>query len=258
MRPFHRALVRPPGERFAEGLTSGRLGAPDLAKCLTQHAAYVEALRSCDLDVTVLDPDPDFPDATFVEDVAVVAIHGAMLARPGAPSRQGEVGRIRPVLHSLFRSLAAIEPPGTVDGGDVCEADGHVFIGISERTNEAGAEQLARWLEAGGLDTTTLDVRGLPGLLHLKSGLAALGDGRLVATEALARQPALRGWEILRVRPEEAYAANLVRVNDRVLVAAGFPAIVSSIGDLGLEVVSLDVSEFRKMDGGLSCLSLRF
>lgn len=258
MRPLRRAIVRPPGPRFAAGLTTARLGPPDAERALAQHAAYVGALRSCGLDVTVLDADPDFPDATFVEDTAVVFAHGAILARPGAASREGEVARIRPVLDSLFESTAAIAPPGTLDGGDVCEADGHVFIGLSARTDEGGAEQLVRWLEGGGHDATVVDVRGLPGLLHLKSGVAALGDGRLVVAEALARHPAFRGWEIVRVPRDETYAANLVRVNDRVLVAAGFPATEASLRGMGFDVMPLEMSEFRKMDGGLSCLSIRF
>jgi dimethylargininase len=145
-----------------------------------------------------------------------------------------------------------------LDGGDVCDAGGHFLIGISERTNPEGASQLARWVESRGFTSATVDIGGMGEILHLKSGLAYLGGGRLAVIESLAGHPALRGYDPVPVPDEEAYAANCILVNDRVLVASGFPAFESALRGLGYPVLALGMSEFRKMDGGLSCLSLRF
>lgn len=255
---FRNAIVCPPGSRFAEGLTTAGLGAPILKRALEQHARYCEALERCGLSLTRLDPDPRFPDGTFVEDAAVLTPGFAVLARPGAASRQGEVAGIREVLARFYRSIRAIEAPGTVDGGDICEAEGHFFIGISERTNEAGARQLAGFLEKEGYTSSFVDIRNTGGILHLKSGIACLGDRRLVLIGALAGREEFRGYDVVRVETSEEYAANCVRINDRVFLAAGFPALEKSLVRLGTRVVPLEMSEFRKMDGGLSCLSLRF
>ena len=255
---FTRAIVRPPSATFADGLTTAGLGAPDLPAALAQHAAYVAALEECGLAVTALPPDDRFPDSTFVEDTAVLARGLAVLCRPGAPSRAGEVEAIRAVVGAFFPSPAAIEAPGTVDGGDVCEAGDHVFIGVSERTNEEGARQLAAHLATRGLGSTLVDVRGIPGLLHLKSGIAWLGGRTLALTEPFASRAEFAGWSPLLLPPEESYAANAVLVNGRVLLASGFPRFEESVRALGLPTLPLGMSEYRKLDGGLSCLSLRF
>ena len=245
---FAHALVRPPASTFADGLTTAGLGSPDLPLALAQHEAYVKALEGCGLSVTRLPADDRFPDSTFVEDTAVLARGLAVLCRPGAPSRSGEVEAIR----------TAIEAPGTVDGGDVCEAGDHVFVGISERTNEAGARQLAAHLATRGLGTTLVDVRGIPGLLHLKSGIAWLGERTLALARPFAGRPEFAGWDVLDVPAGEEYAANAVLVNGRVLLASGYPRFETALRALGLRTVALDMSEFRKLDGGMSCLSLRF
>jgi dimethylargininase len=255
---FTHAIVRPPAATYAEGLTTAGLGPPDLPLALAQHRAYVAALEAAGLLVTVLPPDDRFPDSTFVEDTAVLARGLAVLCRPGAPSRLGEVEAVRPALEPFFPCVAAIEAPGTVDGGDVCEAGGYVFIGVSERTNEAGARQLAAHLATRGLGSSLVDARGIPGLLHLKSGLAWLGGRVLALSTPFAERPEFSGWEVLRVPDGEDYAANAVLVNGRILLAAGYPGFESAVKALGLPVVPLDMSEYRKLDGGLSCLSLRF
>jgi len=254
------AIVRFPCGNFAEGLTTAGLGPPDVALALEQHARYCEALERSGLALRRLPPDPRFPDSTFVEDPAVVTDRGAILTRPGAPSRRGEVAGIRAAVAEAFPTPAEIRSPGTVEGGDVCKAGDRFFIGISGRTNEDGARQLAALLREQGYAASCIDVRGLPGVLHLKSGLAWLGDGRLVVVDELASCPALRhgDYEIVRVDPEESYAANCVRVNRVVLFAAGYPRLERRLRDLGYELDVLEASEFRKMDGGLSCLSLRF
>jgi len=145
-----------------------------------------------------------------------------------------------------------------VDGGDVCDADGHVLVGISARTNEEGAGQLARILEGWGFRSSFVDIRGQQALLHLKSGMSYLGDGRMVISSELAGWATLDGYETPEVSPAEAYAANCVAINGRVLVAAGYPRLAATLAARGCDVVPLEMSEFRRMDGGLSCLSLRF
>ncbi len=254
---FRRAIVRPPADNFAQGLTTVSLGVPDVGLALEQHRRYGEALERCGLELERLAADPRHPDSTFVEDTAILTPHGAILTRPGAPSREGEVADIERVLSKRFPALARIDAPGTVDGGDVCDAGDHFFIGISRRTNAEGARQLARHLAELGHPSSEVDIRGIPGILHLKSGIAAVA-GRLVAWRALADHPAFASREKLVVDEGESYAANCVEVNGALLVAAGFPRLESAVRGLGLETIVLDMSEFEKMDGGLSCLSLRY
>lgn len=255
---FTQALLRLPGDNFAQGLTQAGEGAPDPALALVQHQHYRAALEAAGVSLTVLPADPRHPDGCFVEDTALVTARGAILTRPGAPSRRGEVDSIAAALDAAFPQPARIEAPGTVDAGDVCEADGHFLIGLSARTNEAGADQLAGWLGDRGYRSDLLDIRRCRTLLHLKTGIAYLGDGRLLATPDVPRHRALAAYEILEVPANEQYAANALRVNDLVLVAAGYPATRAAIESLGYATVALDLSEFRKLDGGLSCLSLRW
>jgi dimethylargininase len=257
MRLTH-AIVCPPGDNFANGLTTSDLGPPDLALARSQHEAYIRALEECGLTITRLKPDPRFPDSPFVEDMAVVTARGALITRPGVECRQGEVAVIGRALEEHFQWIGAIEAPGTLDGGDVCEADGHFFIGRSERTNDEGARQLSAWVSELGWDASVIDIRALSELLHLKSGLAHLGGRRLAAIGVLARQLVVQDYEVLRVPKDEEYAANCMRVNDAILVPAGFPHMAQAVREPGIRVIELEISEFRKMDGGLSCLSLRW
>jgi dimethylargininase len=210
------------------------------------------------LSLVWLPADPNFPDSTFVEDAAIVTSRGAILTRPGAPSRAGEVTAVGAALGRWFPELDAIVAPGTVDGGDVCEAGPHFFIGVSQRTNEEGADQLAAWLTGRGFGSSVIDIRRLRGMLHLKTGLSWLGGGRLLAARGIAGHKALRGWEVVEVPKREDYAANCIRVNDAVLVAQGFPKTAARLSSLGYDVAEVDMSEYRKMDGGLSCLSVRW
>jgi dimethylargininase len=258
---FTQAIVRIPGENFQDGLTTvgeGVLGAPIFEKALAQHAAYCRALEACGLRLTVLDKDLDHPDSTFVEDTAVLTAHAAILSRPGAASRLGEVARIRETVLRFFPRHHEITAPGTMDGGDICEAEQHVFIGVSHRTNEEGARQLAGFLAQEGYTSSTVDIRAMTSILHLKSGISCIGDNTLVLMEEMADRPEFKGYRIIRVSEAESYAANCVRVNDRVLLPTGFPGLEADLRRHGFNPLVLDMSEYRKMDGGLSCLSLRF
>jgi dimethylargininase len=255
--PFTRAIVRRPSPNFADGLTHGDHGVPSYSIAKAQHDLYCETLERCGLTLTRVSTDAHFPDATFVEDVAILTPRGAIVTRPGAVSRRGEVDSIREALVEFAPSVGEIAEPGTVDGGDICEVDHRYLIGISSRTNEEGARQLEALLANQGYESTRVDIRGVPQLLHLKSGLAALEDGRLVAVGVLADRDELRGYPVVRVDDRESYAANCVSFNGRVLIARGFPLLESALVALRYDVVTLEMSEFRKMDGGLSCLSLR-
>jgi dimethylargininase len=255
---FKQAIVRPPGPGFAQGLTTSELGPPIDELAREQHAAYCAALEACGLSLIRLEADERYPDSTFVEDTAVLAERCAVVTRPGAPSRQGEVAGVRAALAGLYPALHSIDAPGTLDGGDICQAGERFFIGVTARTNEAGAGQLAAILAAHGYAAALVDIRAIPGLLHLKSGLAWLGDGLLLLVRELADHPAFADFEHIYVNDTEAYAANCVRVNDRVLVPAGYPGVRAALAALGYATIALDMSEFQKMDGGLSCLSLRF
>ena len=255
---FRHAIVRLPGINFAQGLTTVELGAPSYDKVLHQHARYCEALRECGLELTKLDADLDHPDSTFVEDTAVLTSHSAILTRPGARSRQGEVAAIRPALQSFFTEVLEIEAPGTLDGGDICEAGHRFFLGLSQRTNEEGARQLAAHLAREGYTSAVIDVRGMSSILHLKSGISYIGENTLVVMEEMADLELFKGYELVRITEQESYAANCVRVNERVLVAAGYPMLTAELKRRGFHPLELEMSEFQKMDGGLSCLSLRF
>ncbi len=256
---FTRAIVRPPAPNFADGLTTVDLGRPDVPLALRQHAAYCDALARHGCEIIALPSDERYPDSTFVEDTALILPGlGAILTRPGAESRAGEVDAIAGALVRFFPTLAQIAVPGTLDAGDVCEAGDHVFIGISHRTNAEGAAQLSKWLQQFAVSSSTVDIRGINSILHLKSGIAAIEKHRLVLIEALADHSAFASYDIVRVPSDEEYGGNCVRVNDAIFVSAGQPRFDDQLRALGYTLEVLDMSEYRKMDGGLSCLSLRF
>lgn len=260
---FTKAVVRPPAANLFEGITRAGLGAPVFERAVEQHSAYCEALERCGLQLIKLEPDAQYPDSTFVEDTAIL-VEGfednfpgcAVITRPGAESRRGEVTEIRSVITRICSQVFSIEAPGTLDGGDVCQAGSHFFIGISERTNQAGAQQLVGILTPLSYSCSLIDIREMDGLLHLKSGMGYLGEDRLVITQALA-QKMPQNFELIRVPTDEEYSANCIQVNEYVLIPSGYRSLPATLADLGYQVIKLDMSEFQKMDGGLSCLSLR-
>lgn len=251
---FSRAICRLPAKTFAAGLTTAGLGMPDYTLMCAQHRAYVAALESSGLLVETLEPLPAYPDAHFVEDVAVVTPEIAIITRPGARARRGEEQHIRATL-ARYRPLVFIEEPGTLDGGDVLQIGDDFFVGLSARTNAAGAEQLAHFLAPFGYTCTAVP---LGKSLHLKSDVNYIGRNTLLVTEAWAGAPAFAAYEKLVVPANEAYAANTLLVNSRLHSPRGFAETHHLLRAAGFEVVVLDASEARKMDGGLSCLSLRF
>lgn len=246
------AIVRRPGRNFANGITTSKLGQPDFTTALEQHSAYCEALIKCGVELAVLDTDERYPDGCFVEDTAVVNSRVKVISRPGAATRRGEEEAIARVLAG-YGPTEAITAPGTLEGGDVLRTENHYYIGISERTNREGASQLSAILSKHGFSSSLIRVKAG---LHLKSDIAYLGNGNFISTPVFSHVAHPANTIILD--PDEYYSANCLRVNDYLLIAKGFPKSKRKILDLGYNIIELDMSEFRKMDGGLTCLSLLF
>ncbi len=252
---FKRAIVRRPGQSMVKGLTSFDLGKPSVELALLQHEAYVEALKTCGLGVVVLEADERYPDSTFVEDTALLTPTCAIITNPGALSRKGETGVIKEVLQDYYTNIEVVQEPGTVEGGDIMMVGSHFYIGLSDRTNEEGAKQVIAFLEKYGLSGSTLSVGDM---LHLKSGIVYLEHNTVAATGDFLKVEEFQKFNILKIDEDESYAANCIWVNGNVLVAKNFPKTAKTIADAGYPTIELDVSEFRKLEGGLSCLSLRF
>lgn len=252
---FTKAIVRPPAPNMIDGLTSAQLGKPDFILAIKQHGEYVRALESCGLEVICLEADPEFPDSTFVEDVALLTTECAIITHPGAPSRQGEIRGMKKILGSYYDNIETVQPPGNLEAGDVMMVGTHFYIGLSERTNRQGAEQLIMHLQSHGLSGSVIELKDV---LHLKTGVAYLEHNTLVACGEFLHHPAFQNFNILPIDKSESYAANCIWVNDTILVPSGFPKTREAIRKVGYHTVDIDVSEFQKVDGGLSCLSLRF
>lgn len=252
---FTKAIVRKPSKSMVDGLTSANLGVPVYENALKQHRNYIEALKSCGLEVIVLEADEKYPDSTFVEDVALLTPQCAIITNPGAESRRGEVEEMRELLKKYYSNIVEINSSGFVEAGDIMMVGSHFYIGLSERTNLAGAKQMIAALEKYGL---TGSVVSLEKVLHLKTGLAYLEKNNLVVCGEFINHSEFDKFNKIIIPEEESYAANCIWVNDTVIIPAGFPKSKQSIQNAGYSILEVDVSEFQKLDGGLSCLSLRF
>lgn len=252
---FTRAILRKPGKSMIRGLRSSDLGLPDYELALHQHDDYVRSLQLCGLETNVLTADESHPDSVFVEDTALLTPACAIITRPGAESRRGETKSIRPVIEKYYDTVYEITGPATVEAGDIMMAGSHFYIGLSERTNMEGAEQLISLLEKHGM---TGSVIRLKDVLHLKTGISYLESNTLLAAGEFISNKEFQSFNIIKIDPDESYAANCIRINDFVIVPEGFPSTRRKIESAGYQTIAVDVSEFRKLDGGLSCLSLRF
>lgn len=255
---FTHAITRKPASTYSQAITSSDLGAPDLALTQLQHEQYCLALQHAGVKVEILPAIDDFPDSVFVEDAAIVEPDFAVLTLPGALSRRGETQAMLPTLEKYFKQIFTIEADGTLDGGDICKVEEVYFIGISERTNPTGAQQLAKILARYDFHTKMIDIRGMDGILHLKSAVNYLSEDTLILDPRMVDHPGFKDHKHLVVPIEEAYAANSLRINEVVLVPAGFPRTLDLLNQAGFDTRLLDTSEYHKMDGGLSCLSLRW
>jgi len=252
---FKHAIVKIPGKSLINGITTSHLGLPDYKNAIKQHEAYTEALKTCGLSVQVLPPSEAFPDSTFIEDVALLTPFCAVITNPGATSRRDEIHAIKPVLHTYFNDVFKIQSPGTVEAGDIMMVGSHFYIGLSERTNQNGANQVIAILNHFGLTGSVIQ---LENVLHLKTGLSYLENDNLVACGEFVHHPDFQKFNILKIDEDESYAANCVWINNHVLIPKGYPKARYTIKMAGYEILEVNVSEFHKLDGGLSCLSLRF
>jgi dimethylargininase len=231
----------------------------DYARAVREHAAYEDALRRAGCVVRRLPELPDNPDSVFVEDTAVVIDELAIVTRPGAPSRRGEVDSLVEALRPL-RKLAYIQPPGTLDGGDVLVTPGKVFVGITERTNADGARQLAGHLAPFGYDTISVAVTGC---LHLKSAvtlcrieLPPKGGSYLTINSSFVDASIFKEFELIEVDPSEPMAANVLLVDNRVICAEEYPQTRRRLEAFGLVTLSVPAGELAKAEGGVTCCSL--
>jgi dimethylargininase len=252
---FNSAIVRTPGKSVVHGLSATAGPAPLFEAILAEHQAYVAALRAAGVAVTILPALEHFPDSIFVEDPALVFTAGAILLRPGAPTRMGEAEELAPALAGHFPHVLAL-PAGFADGGDILVTPSRVLIGLSARTNHAGAQALLVLLETLGLKGRVVDVPR--GTLHLKTDCSLVDEETMLATETLRRSGLLGDYRVLVAPDEERHATNALRINDKVFIRAGCPRTLDLLLAHGLDVVPLPAFEIAKIDAGLSCMSLRW
>jgi dimethylargininase len=246
------ALVRRPSSRMADGIVTHIDRTPvDPARAAAQHAAYVSALADAGWEIREVEPADELPDSAFIEDTMVVCDSVAVLTRPGAEERRGEIAGAEAAVRDLGLEVVRIEAPGTLDGGDVLQVGDTVYVGRGGRTNGEGIRQLRRHLAPRGRTVVPVPLKQV---LHLKSAVTALPDDTLIAADAALIDTA--PLPTLRRVPEEG-GAHVVLIGDgTVLMAASAPRSAALFDDLGFDVVAVDVSEFERMEGCVTCLSV--
>lgn len=255
---FKNVIVRRPSKSMVNGITSApELGAPDYERALIQHDNYIEALKSCDVEVTILEALEEFPDACFVEDTALVTSKCAIIDRPGAETRREEAKYMVDTLRKFYPEdkIEYIKAPGTLECGDVMMVGDTFYVGLSARTNAEGVRQLTEILTRYDLKCVPVE---LEKVLHLKTGLAYLENNNLLVAGEFIEKDIFKDFNKIIIPEGEGYAANCIWVNNRVLVPEGYAKVKNAVEAAGYEVITVDTSEYRKLDGGLSCLSLRF
>lgn len=247
------ALTRRPGSDLNGGeLAHKPRVSVDAELAAEQHRAYCTSLAELGARVVVLPPLEECPDAVFVEDTALVLDEVAVLTRPGAASRQPEVGAIEEAL-TPYRTLVRLSAPATLDGGDLLRVGKTIFAGESARTNRAGRETLGNLVERYGYRVVGVPLHDC---LHLKSAVCALDAERLLVNPAWLDAKSFPDFEKIEVDPSEPFGGNILLANDRVLTLASAPRTAEKLDALGLDVLRVDLSEFEKMEGSLTCLSL--
>ncbi|WP_053956868.1 dimethylarginine dimethylaminohydrolase family protein [Inediibacterium massiliense] len=252
---FKNVIVRKPGKSIVDGIGSECLGKPNYEKALKQHNFYVEALKKTGVEVTILESLEEYPDSCFVEDTAVLTKKCAIICNPGADSRNGEKIFMHETLKSFYENIEEVKAPGTIDGGDVMMVGDFFYIGLSNRTNKEGAIQFIEFLRKYGYSGTIVPLKEV---LHLKTGLAYLENNNLLIAGEFIEDPRFKDFNKIIIPEDESYGANCIWMNGYVLVPQGYPKTKKAIEDLGYGVIEVDTSEYKKLDGGLSCLSLRF
>jgi dimethylargininase len=252
---FSAAIVREPGQSVARGIRATDQGPPDFERFRLEHREYIRALERAGVQVTVLRALEAYPDSVFIEDAALCLPEGIVMLRPGALSRTGEAVALSTTLADLGHEVIACESDGFIDGGDILATESAILVGLSERTNRRGFEWLKSLLESWGYPVQA--VRTPEGILHFKSDSCVLDSDTVLATYRLAGADSFTSFKVLTVPRGEESAANSIRINDTVLVPAGFPATAELIAREGYAVETVAVSQASLLDGGLSCMSLR-
>jgi dimethylargininase len=252
---YTHAILRRPGASAVKGLRAHSGPDPVLADLLTEHAAYAAALAAAGLTLTMLDPLEQFPDALFVEDPALVFPETAILLNPGAPSRAGEVALLRPALEAQFDRVLELDE-GHADGGDVLVLPGKILIGLSKRTDRTGAEALIRLLESIGRQAKVVETPR--GVLHQKTASSLIDEETVLASPALAATGVFAGLRVLEVPPGEEAGANVLRINDVLILGTGYPQLHDLLDGHGARLVPLKNTEIAKIDAGFTCMSLRW
>jgi dimethylargininase len=253
---FSHAITRKPATSIVDGLRATDLGAPDLSQMLSHHDAYIAALRSTGATIIELEPLEAFPDSVFVEDTALCLPQGAIVMRPGAPSRLGEAAAMAPHLMALYDLVEHVQAPGRIEGGDILVTEREILVGRSARTDAAGVAELTRLVTPWG--HTVREVLTPPGVLHFKTDCSLLDETTILATPRLAASGCFDGYRVILTAAGEEASANAIRFNDIVLMPAGFPRTADVLARAGYDIRIIGNSECAKLDGGMSCLSLRF
>lgn len=253
---FTHAIVRRPADSATTGLRAFDMGTPDIARMRQHHDAYVAALKAEGATVIELPPLMAYPDAQFVEDTALCLREGAVVMRPGAPSRRGEAAEMAPTLRKLYAEVVTVEGPGTIEAGDVLTTETEILVGRSARTNAEGIAELTDLVGHWGYHVRELVTP--PGVLHFKTDCSLLDAETILATPRLAAAGGFANYRVIHTAPGEEAAANAIRFNDAVILPDGFPATAEALDKAGYKVVLIGNSECAKLDGGMSCLSLRF
>ncbi|MGL6208940.1 MAG: dimethylarginine dimethylaminohydrolase family protein [Paracoccaceae bacterium] len=253
---FTHAITRRPATSITAGLRAIDTGTPDLDLMLAHHEGYIAALRSTGATIIELPPLDAFPDAVFVEDTALCLPDAAVIMRPGAPTRLGEAAEMAPHLAALYGTILTIEGPGTIEAGDILMCEDEILVGRSARTNAAGVAELNSLITP--LGHRLREVTTPPGVLHFKTDCSLLDAETILATPRLAATGCFDRYRVLHTAPGEEAAANAIRFNDLVLMPAGFPDTRDRLTAAGYDVKEIGNSECAKLDGGMSCLSLRF
>ncbi|UCG01891.1 MAG: hypothetical protein JSW11_20085 [Candidatus Heimdallarchaeota archaeon] len=246
------AIVREPGAKFSQCITSHPLQREiNVSNAKKQHSVYCNTLLELGFDVIQLPTDNEHPDSCFVEDCAVIHNNKALISRMGAEARRGEELAVEKTLNDFMETRRTISP-GTIEGGDIIHLPNHLICGVTQRTNIEGVDQLKEWLNV------TVGVYHDPNIVHLKSYATYLGDDYVIATKSHMNHPTLKNFQILTVDDNESYAANTLAIGKTILIPKGFPHVLSMLSDAGFEVIPLDMREFQKCEGALTCLSLLF
>lgn len=254
---FTHAITRRPSASITRGLRAVDTGTPDLALMQVHHDAYIATLRETGAIVVELPPLDAFPDSVFVEDTALCLPQGAVVMRPGAPSRLGEAAEMAPHLRALYKEVVEIaEADCFIEGGDILVTEREILVGRSARTNAAGIAELTRLVAPWGHKVR--EVHTPPGVLHFKTDCSLLDADTILSTPRLSASGCFAGYKVIGVPKGEEAAANTIRFNDLVLMPAGFPRTRDAIAAAGFTVREIGNSECAKLDGGMSCLSLRF